>query len=124
MTLDVTLESETVRADAQAMRSILTRLLDNAVKFGDSDSTISLTSREAGGDSILVSLANEGKGVKAEMIEKILKPFSLDEDVMHHSKGTGLGLSVVQALLHRMGSQLEIHSAKGRFEASFSLKSG
>jgi signal transduction histidine kinase len=43
---------------------------------------------------------------------------------MHHSKGTGLGLSVVQALLKRLGSQLEVESPKGKFSASFSLPAG
>ena len=74
-------------------------------------------------DQVVLSLINEGRGVKAETIAKILKPFSLDEDVMHHSKGTGLGLSVVQAVLRRLGSKLELETPKGKFAASFSLPS-
>lgn len=123
MTLDVILSAEDVKADAKALRSVVSRLLDNAIKFGAEKSTIEVESREVG-EGVQLSLVNEGKGIKAEVIAKIMKPFSLDEDIMHHSKGTGLGLSVVQALLKRLGSQLEVESPKGKFSASFSLPAG
>ncbi len=121
MKIDAVFGASDVRADSKALRSVLSRLLDNAIKFGHENSTIELGSRETDDGRVQLSLVNEGKSVKAETIAKILKPFSLDEDVMHHSKGTGLGLSVVQAVLRRLGSQLEVQSPKGKFEASFSL---
>lgn len=124
MSLDLDLESSDVRTDAKALKSILSRLLDNAIKFGHEESSIELQAKESSDGKILVSLVNEGKGIKADMLSKILKPFALDENVMHHSKGTGLGLSVVQALLRRLGSQLEVQSPKGKFSASFELPSG
>jgi len=123
MTLDVLLTASDVRADAKALRSVMTRLLDNAIKFGHEKSTIEFQSREENG-GVYVSMVNEGKGIKADTIAKILRPFSLDEDIMHHTKGTGLGLSVVQALLRRLGSQLEVESPKGKFSAAFTLPPG
>jgi signal transduction histidine kinase len=42
---------------------------------------------------------------------------------MNHTKGTGLGLSVVQAVLRRLGSNLEVQTPKGKFEVTFSLPS-
>ncbi|MGE0526163.1 MAG: response regulator [Bdellovibrionales bacterium] len=121
MSLDVRIEDETIRADAKALRSVLSRLLDNAIKFGKPGSTIEFSSYKEDDGLVRVLLANEGKAVKPDVLAKILKPFALDEDILNHSKGTGLGLSVVQALLHRLGSRLEIQSAQGRFEASFRL---
>jgi two-component system, sensor histidine kinase and response regulator len=123
MTIDLSLDASEVRADSKALKSVLSRLLDNAIKFGHENSVIEVGSRELKGDLVQVSLVNEGKAVKAETIAKILKPFSLDENVMNHTKGTGLGLSVVQAVLKRLGSQLEVQTPKGKFEASFSLPS-
>lgn len=122
MDLQMDLAADDVRADAKALRSILTRLLDNAIKFGHENTAIEFAVRESEESGKLqVSLLNEGKGIKADVIARILKPFSLDENVMNHTKGTGLGLSVVQALLRRLGSQLEVDSPKGKFSASFSL---
>jgi signal transduction histidine kinase len=120
MKLDLSIESDEVRADAKALRSVLTRLMDNAVKFGHENTTIELETRGSG-DQVQVSIVNEGKSLDKNLISKILKPFSLDENIMHHSKGTGLGLSVVQALLKRLGSRLEVQTPKGKFEATFSL---
>ncbi len=124
MSLDILLEAEDVRADAKALRSVLNRLLDNAIKFGHEKSTIEFVTREMGKDDVQISMTNEGRGLKSDAIARILKPFSLDEDIMNHTKGAGLGLSVVQALLRRLGSQLEVESPKGKFAASFSLPSG
>ncbi len=121
MSLDVALDSADVRSDAKALRSIMTRLLDNAIKFGHEKSAIEISAKDAGDGKVQVSLLNEGKAMRAETLSKILKPFQLDENVMHHSKGTGLGLSVVQALLRRLGSNLEVNSPKGKFEATFQL---
>jgi signal transduction histidine kinase len=123
--LDLHLEADDVRADAKALRSVLNRLLDNAVKFGPEQSLIELSARESDTEPgrVLISLSNEGKAMKAEILAKILKPFSLDENVMHHSKGSGLGLSVVQAVLRRLGSRLDVRSPRGKFEVSFSLPS-
>lgn len=121
--LDMQIESDKVHADAKALKSVLGRLLDNAIKFGPENSTVEFVCQDHDDDAVRLSLTNDGKGLKSDIIDKILKPFSLNEDIMHHSKGSGLGLSVVQALLRRLGSQLEIDSPKGKFSASFSLKS-
>jgi two-component system sensor histidine kinase/response regulator len=121
MTLEILMEAEGVRTDAKALRSVLTRLLDNAIKFGHAKSTIEFSTREVDHKTVQLSMINEGKGLKADTVAKILQPFTLDENIMHHSKGTGLGLSVVQAVLRRLGSQLEVELPKGKFAASFSL---
>jgi len=123
MALDVSLESEDVRADAKALKSIVTRLMDNAVKFGFDKSSIEFTAREVEDERIEITMRNEGKSLKADTIAKILKPFALDENVMNHSKGNGLGLSVVQALLRRLGSELTVNTPKGKFEVTFRLPS-
>ena len=123
MTLSTVFDADSVKADSKALRSVLARLLDNAIKFGHEKSVIEFEVQSLG-KTVQVRLVNEGKSVKPDLIAKIMRPFSLDEDVMHHSKGTGLGLSVVQAVLRRLGSQLEVESPKGKFSASFNLPSG
>lgn len=123
MSLDVQFDGTDVRADAKGLRSVLARLIDNAIKFAPENSAIEFESRRIDDEKIQICLRNDGKAIKAETLAKILKPFSLDENIMHHSKGTGLGLSIVQAVLKQMGSQLEVDAPKGKFSASFSLPS-
>lgn len=121
MLLAVNCDSAAVKADSKALKSVLARLLDNAIKFGHENSTIEFSGIDTDDDRVRVLLVNEGKSIKSDVISKILKPFSLDENIMHHTKGTGLGLSVAQAVLRRLGSQLEVQTPKGKFEAAFTL---
>lgn len=115
------LDAKTLRADEKIVRSILGRILENAVKFGEEESTIKVKVEPLADDNVEVSVTNKGKGLAPEKIAKILKPFSLDENIMNHSKGTGLGLSICRALLKAHDTELDIQCPKGEFRVSFVL---
>ena len=104
--------------DSKILKDILIRLIDNAIKFANEDSKVHIDVKNEG-DKNLVSVTNTGKPVKPEIIEKILKPFSLDEDMMNHSKGLGMGLSLCHAYLKNLHSQLNITSKDNEFKVSF-----
>jgi signal transduction histidine kinase len=108
------------RLDRKIIVNVMKRLLDNAIKFGDKDSDILMTV-EGDKSQVVFSVENKGKAIPPSSIEKILKPFSLDEDAMNHSKGLGLGLAVSQALLKRHASHLEIESNKSKTRVSFTI---
>lgn len=108
------------RADEKIIRSVFSRILDNAVKFGETDSVITL-SAESGDEAVEFTVTNKGKSLAKETIAKILQPFTLDEDIMHHTKGAGLGLSICRALLRAHDSELHIECPKGEFRVSFRL---
>lgn len=110
------------RADGQLLKNVVRRLLDNAAKFAKEKTQIQVMARESGDGEVEIVVTNQGKSLPKDRIQKILQPFSLDEDVLHHSKGTGLGLSVCQALLHRHGSELQIECPAGQFRASFVVR--
>ena len=109
-----------VQADLKVLDNITERLLDNACKFADKDSPLVIHA-EVRDDQVTLQIKNQGPQVSAEKIEQILKPFTLDENIMHHSGGLGLGLSICQAQLKRHGSELKISSNDGTFEVSFTL---
>lgn len=110
-----------ISADPDILTNVLSRLVDNAIKFGEEKSSIELVAKSHDGQ-IQFSVKNKGKKVlDKKSIQKILKPFSLDEDIIHHSKGTGLGLSVCQALLKTHDSALDIQSEKNQFTVTFSI---
>lgn len=110
-----------VNADRDVLSNILSRLVENAIKFGDEKSNIEVSAQKSDG-KVFLEVKNKGKkSLDKKTIEKILKPFNLDENIMNHTKGTGLGLSVCQALLKAHESHLEIHSEKDLFRVSFPL---
>jgi len=109
-----------VHSDAHLISGVLRRLIENAVQFGDKDSTL-LVQTETQEVKTRISITNNGKTLAPEVIDRILKPFSLNEEALHHSKGTGLGLSVSQAVLKHLESSLDIRSADDTITVSFLL---
>jgi len=108
------------KVDEKVIRSVFTRILDNAVKFAEPESVITVKASEKD-NAIEFTVTNKGKSLSKDIIAKILKPFTLDEDMMHHTKGTGLGLSICRALLRAHDSELHIECPKGEFKVSFDL---
>lgn len=107
--------------DAQQMQSVLERLTHNAIKFGNSDSIIEIEQTNAD-NKVILSVTNEGKPLSQDIIEKILKPFALDENIMNHSKGIGMGLSISQAILKLHGTHLDFVSEGKKVKVSFQLE--
>lgn len=121
LSLELDLEISQAKFDEKILRSVAGRLIENAVKFGEANSKVKISSQKKENDSVEVAIKNKGKSLLKADIEKILKPFTLDEDVMNHTKGAGLGLSICRALLKAHHSSLSIECPKGEFAASFSL---
>lgn len=111
-----------VMADVAQIRQVLHRLLHNAIKFGDSDSDILMESLPAEG-GIQFRLTNKGQPISAHVIDKIFRPFFLDEDIMHHSTGMGLGLTICQSLLQAHGTGLNVKNNSDGVSVSFVLPS-
>jgi two-component system sensor histidine kinase/response regulator len=113
-----------VKADGKILGDAIGRLLDNAVKFAEEDSTLEIKAEEADDGRVEISVINPGKAIPAKTIDKILRPFTLDEDIMKHSEGVGMGLSLTQALLKTHASALKLECPKGQVRASFTLELG
>ncbi len=112
--------SGATKADEWIIRSVFTRILDNAVKFAEPE-TVILVKADTTDEAIEFTVTNKGKSISKDMISKILKPFTLDENMMNHTKGAGLGLSICRALLRAHNSELQIECPKGEFKVSFAL---
>lgn len=113
--------SFTVKADTSQLRQVLNRLVHNAAKFGEEKSQIVLETAPEG-DGVRVSVSNKGLPIAEKVIDKIFRPFFLDEDVMHHSTGMGLGLTICQSLLQNHDSGLNIRNETDGVTVSFVLK--
>lgn len=143
--IDFQLASVFTLADAPMIQQVLSRLVHNACKFGKENSKIIVSGQVADADyvdnnsnssaatiresrpktqsrpEIIFQVINEGPPLKTSVIEKITKPFFLDEDVMNHSVGYGLGLTVCQSLLQAHQSQLEFTNTDGGVQVQFRL---
>ncbi len=106
--LDVESFVEFVTCDSALMKTVLNRALHNATKFGYAKSRIRIKAIETSNHKTQIEVINDGPNIQPEMIEKVFKPFTLDENVMNHSVGMGLGLSICNTLVKAMGGELAI----------------
>jgi K+-sensing histidine kinase KdpD len=110
-----------IKADGQAMQSILLNLCENAVKYSEDVTTIELKLVKESSD-IILQVADFGVGVAPDERKRIFTKFyrSGNEEV-RNTKGTGLGLYIVAHLCsmqqirisvrdnHPKGSIFEMH---------------
>lgn len=64
----------------------------------------------ADGQYVVLSVADEGEGIPAEVLDKVTEPFFTTK---RPGKGTGLGLSMVYGLMKSSGGDLRIESDHG-----------
>lgn len=91
-----------IRADRELVNMALTQFLDNAEKYSDPDSTITLAV-EALPDTVRVSVHSAGPPIPYEHRERIFERFYRTPGSHHKAAGTGIGLSITKkvAEVHR-----------------------
>ncbi|OHC64746.1 MAG: hybrid sensor histidine kinase/response regulator [Rhodocyclales bacterium GWA2_65_20] len=63
------------------------------------------------GDTICLSVNDNGPGIPPEVLPHVLEPFFTTKE---HGKGSGLGLSIVYGFVRQSGGELEISSRQGQ----------
>lgn len=98
----------TFRADPKRLRQILFNLLSNAAGFSKPGQTIRV-SAERTGEAIVLSVADEGKGIAPELLERVFERFETRSAGTRH-RGLGLGLSIVRSFVELHGGRVSVQS--------------
>ena len=102
-----------VSADMSKIQQVIYNLIDNAIKFSHSDSTITIETTERN-DKIFVSVKDTGIGIPKDSIKKIWERFyKTDLSRGKDKKGTGLGLSIVKEIISAHGENINCISTEG-----------
>jgi PAS domain S-box-containing protein len=103
-----------LRADRRKLKQILLNLLTNSVKFTPCGGTVVVSARMNGADTFEIGVRDEGIGMRAEDIPKVLEPFGQVESAdVRKYEGTGLGLPLAKSLAELHGGTLQIASSEG-----------
>jgi len=96
-----------VLGDAEKLKQALVNLLNNAFDAIGSDGTIVISSSSGAKDEVLFSIADNGRGIPPEHMDKIFDPFFTTKGV---GQGTGLGLSVTFGIIRDHGGKIDVQS--------------
>ena len=111
----------TLRADRHALRQVILNLLDNAVKFGPAEQTVTVSAvAESGRTNVRVS--DQGPGIPASDRNHVWETFYRGESAT--GSGSGIGLAVARELVEAMGGGVQVEDNTNGATISFWLASG
>ncbi len=126
--LKIAPELPEITADYGQIRQLLQNLCDNAVKYGEENSVITISARlveavppsksyeVAAGRAVAIEVHNFGEKISAEYVSRLTERFYRMQTHKNKSiKGSGLGLAIAKHILirHRGNLRVESDSAKG-----------
>ena len=117
-------------ADPKALRRVLSNVIENAIKYTPDGGRIRLSARAEGGE-VLVSVADNGRGIPAEDMPVLFDKFHRGRPAPHSEamrgattdaefledadmSGVGLGLYLGRNVMEQMGGRISVESEVGR----------
>lgn len=96
-----------VRGSADDLRTAVTNVLDNAVKYSGDDVDVRVCLETPDEKRIVLRVQDQGVGIPPEDVKRIFKRFHrLTNRSLAHVKGTGLGLFIVKAIAKKHGGKV------------------
>jgi signal transduction histidine kinase len=103
-----------VALDPIALHEIVANLVDNALKYSAPGTPVDVEA-EAGDDSLLIRVRDEGQGIPPGDLPRIFDRFTqIDGSSTRAHGGVGLGLHLVRELTRRAGGEVDVESVVGR----------
>lgn len=110
----VTLETDLAKGipsslfDRNQIKQVIINFMLNALDASEEGRKVRVSTRNPDG-SLVLSVTDEGKGIREEEIEHIFRPFYTTK-----TKGTGLGLAIAERIAEEHGGRIEVVSAEGK----------
>lgn len=104
----------TILVDRTRIEQVVLILVDNAVKYGESDQPVILRTTRRGKE-LVVEVIDRGQGIPAADLEMIFERFfRVDKARSRNVGGTGLGLPIAKSIVEGHGGRIEAESVVGR----------
>lgn len=110
--VDIAPQTGPLRADGKRLRQVLFNLLSNAIGFSSPGQAITVSAGRIGAD-IRITVADQGRGIPAEVKDKVFDRFESHSLGSRH-RGVGLGLSIVRSIVELHGGRVELESEPGQ----------
>lgn len=113
--IDIEIEGEGEIISANTLiYEMLFNLVSNSIKYSNDDKVVKIKI-EDGKDKMLISVEDQGIGIKREEIPRIFERFyTVDKSRSKQNGGTGLGLSIVKHIVNVLKGDIEVESNPGK----------
>ena len=95
-----------VDGDVDELRTVLSNLLDNAVKYSRGEVRVSVEVAAPAPDTVWVRVKDRGIGLPNTQLKRIFKRFYRFQTRGFKVKGTGLGLFIVRSIVKQHGGRV------------------
>ncbi|MEY8353992.1 ATP-binding protein [Lachnospiraceae bacterium 54-53] len=96
------------RMDSQLIMQVIVNMIDNAIKYTQQGSNITVTAKKDG-KFVRVEIGDDGPGVSDEAKEKLFDMFYTVDNIRGDGRrGLGLGLSLCKSIVHAHGGQIYV----------------
>jgi two-component system, OmpR family, phosphate regulon sensor histidine kinase PhoR len=110
LTMHLYAENPIVEGDQLHITNVVYNLIDNAIKYSESNPHVEITTRSAP-NGITVAFKDNGIGISKENQKKIFdKLYRVPTGNIHNVKGFGLGLSYVKGVIDKHHGSVEVVS--------------
>jgi len=102
-----------VEADPLRMRRVLANLVENAIKFSEPGSKISISAEKMNGN-ITINVIDQGYGIPSEELSKVFDKFyQARTKIKKNTFGMGLGLYISKQIVEAHGGCIAVKSQLG-----------
>ncbi|AIE75446.1 MULTISPECIES: sensor histidine kinase KdpD [unclassified Synechocystis] len=95
------------------LRTILQRLLENALKFTNPGGRVQIKAYHQG-PQVEIVVSDNGCGIAMADIPHLFDCFFQGQNALPETQGAGLGLTIVQSLVQRWGGKITVRSRPGQ----------
>ena len=107
-------DTQPIEASEYCITRMLANLIENAIQYTSIGGEINIKTNDLG-DSISISIEDDGIGIPAEEIDKVFDRFYRTSKAKRINKeGTGLGLVIVKKIIDSHRGRISIESEPGR----------
>jgi two-component system, OmpR family, phosphate regulon sensor histidine kinase PhoR len=104
-----------VEADGDRLKQVFSNLIDNAIKYGRANGTVTVGGSVREGGLVEVYVRDDGPGMPPEALDRIFERFyRVDKARSREQGGTGLGLAIVKHIVQSHGGKAWATSELGR----------